>query len=150
MPGPDFDAYATAALTGTDPATATRLLEDLVDHNLLLQHAAGRYRLHDLLRAHARTLADQDPADDRQAALDRLLDYYQHVANRADSLITPYPRPAPDGPVPAHQPPLPDQRRGVGLAAHRTPQPAGRPSDAPPLTATISAPSPSPMVWPPC
>jgi tetratricopeptide (TPR) repeat protein/transcriptional regulator with XRE-family HTH domain len=109
-PGPDFDAYATAALTGTDPATATRRLEDLVDHNLLLQHVAGRYRLHDLLRVHARTLADHDATLDREAALDRLLDYYQHTANRADVLVTPYPRPAPEDPAPADQPPLPDQR----------------------------------------
>ena len=60
VPGADFDAYAIAALTGTDPATATRLLEDLVDHNLLIQQAAGRYRLPDLIRLHVRALARYD------------------------------------------------------------------------------------------
>jgi len=109
IPGPDIDAYAAAALTGTDPVTASQLLENLLDHNLLIQHALGRYRLHDLIRAHAATLADDDPPHDRQAALDRLLGYYQHTANHGDSLIAPYPRPSPEGPVPAHQPPLPDQ-----------------------------------------
>ncbi|HEX3650627.1 MAG TPA: BTAD domain-containing putative transcriptional regulator [Pseudonocardiaceae bacterium] len=56
VPGPDTDAHATAALLGTDPDTATRLLEDLVDHNLLVPHAPGRYRMHDLIRLHARAV----------------------------------------------------------------------------------------------
>jgi DNA-binding SARP family transcriptional activator len=82
IPGTDFDAYAAAALTGADPAAAARLLEDLVDHNLLIQHAPDRYRLHDLIRLHARTLAERDPAADRDAALGWLLDYYQHIAGQ--------------------------------------------------------------------
>jgi DNA-binding SARP family transcriptional activator len=112
IPGPDFDSYATAALTGTDPSTAERLLEDLVDHNLVIQHVPGRYRLHDLIRLHARVLADRDPVLARDAALNRLMDYYQHSAGRADSLISRFPRPAPAGPVPAHTPALPDADAG--------------------------------------
>ena len=54
IPGPDFDSFATAALSGTDPSAAARLLEGLVDHNLVIQHAPGRYRLHDLIRLYAR------------------------------------------------------------------------------------------------
>jgi DNA-binding SARP family transcriptional activator len=108
VPGPDTDAWAAAALTGTDPATATRTLEDLVDHNLLLQHVAGRYRMHDLIRLHAQALAARDPAGDRDAAVGRLLDYYQHTAGRADALIARYPRPGPAGLAPAHAPALPD------------------------------------------
>ena len=54
--GPDIDANAAAALLETDPTSAGMLLEDLVDHNLLTEHAPGRYRLHDLIREHARTL----------------------------------------------------------------------------------------------
>jgi tetratricopeptide (TPR) repeat protein len=112
IPGPDFDAYATAALTGTDPATAARLLEDLVDHNLVIQHTSGRYRLHDLIRLHARALAVRDPVLVRDAALDRLMDYYQHTAARADALISRFPRLAPAGSVPAHAPALPDADAG--------------------------------------
>jgi DNA-binding SARP family transcriptional activator/tetratricopeptide (TPR) repeat protein len=108
IPGPDFDAYAAAALTGSGPAAAAQLLEDLVDHNLVIQHLAGRYRLHDLIRLHARGLAVRDPAPDRGAALDRLMDYYQHTAGRADVLISSFPRLAPAGPVPAHPPAVPD------------------------------------------
>jgi len=112
IPGPDFDAYATAALTGTDPSAAERLLEDLVDHNLVIEHVPGRYRLHDLIRLHARALADRDPVPARDAALDRLMDYYQHSAGRADALISRFPRLAPVGPVPAHVPALPDADAG--------------------------------------
>jgi DNA-binding SARP family transcriptional activator/tetratricopeptide (TPR) repeat protein len=108
VPGPDFDACATAALTGDDPAVAASLLEDLVDHNLVLQRVAGRYRLHDLIRLHAHVLADRDPAAARDTALDRLMDYYQHTAGHADALISPVPRLAPAGPGPAHAPALPD------------------------------------------
>ena len=39
VPGPDVDAYAAAALLECDPDGATALLEDLVDHNLLTEHA---------------------------------------------------------------------------------------------------------------
>jgi DNA-binding SARP family transcriptional activator/tetratricopeptide (TPR) repeat protein len=108
VPGPDADAYAGAALLDTDPDTATGLLEDLVDHNLLIAHAPGRYRLHDLIRAHARTLAATDPAPERDAALDRLLRYYAHTAHSASIPVTRRLRPAPGGPAPIHAPALPD------------------------------------------
>jgi tetratricopeptide (TPR) repeat protein len=108
VPGPDADAYAAAALLDTDPGAATWLLQDLVDHNLLIEYAPGRYRLHDLIRAHARTLADQDPAEDNQAALDRLLHYYAHTAHTASIPLARYPRPASHGPAPAHAPAVVD------------------------------------------
>jgi hypothetical protein len=108
VPGPDADAYAAAALLGTDPDTATGLLEDLADHNLLIAHAPGRYRLHDLIRAYARTLAATDPVLDRDAAFDRLLRYYAHTAHSASIPITRRPRPAPGTPAPVHAPALPD------------------------------------------
>jgi DNA-binding NarL/FixJ family response regulator/DNA-binding SARP family transcriptional activator len=107
VPGPDADAYAAAALLDTHPDTATGLLENLVDHNLLIAYAPGRYRLHDLIRTHARTLADADRAPDRDAALDRLLHYYAHTAHCASTPITRRPRRAPSRPAPAHTPALP-------------------------------------------
>ncbi len=107
IPGPDLDAYAAAALVEADPARAAGLLEDLVDHNLLAACGPGRYRLHDLLRAHARTLAAADPAPEREAAVDRLLHYYAHTAQKASAPIARNPRPIPDGSAPAHIPALP-------------------------------------------
>ena len=120
IPGPDFDAYATAVLTGTDPATAGRMLEDLVDHNLLIEQIPGRYRFHDLIRLHARTLIARDPVSERDAALGQLLDYYQHTAGRADALIARHPRPAPAGPAPRAPARPARPGRGVGVAARRT------------------------------
>jgi DNA-binding SARP family transcriptional activator/Tfp pilus assembly protein PilF len=90
IPGPDTDAYAAAAVSGTDPGRAARLLEDLTDHNLLIQHVPGRYQLHDLLRLHAAGLAGRDPSSERDAAAGRLRDYYQAVAGYAEALIAPY------------------------------------------------------------
>jgi tetratricopeptide (TPR) repeat protein len=108
IPGADLDALAAAALLDTDAALVVGLLEDLVDDNLLIEHSPGRYRLHDLIRVHARTLVDGDPLPAREAALDRLLDHYQHTAGRADELISRIPRrPSPE-PVAAHAPVLPD------------------------------------------
>lgn len=57
VPGPDVDALAAAALAEVEPTAAAGLLEGLADHNLLIEHAPDRYRLHDLIRLHARALA---------------------------------------------------------------------------------------------
>jgi len=64
--------------------------------------------MHDLLRLYARTLADRDPARPRDSALERLLNYYQRTAIRADDLVTRFPWPVPTGPVSTHEPDLPD------------------------------------------
>ena len=103
-PGPDTDPYAAAALSDTDPATATRRLENLADHNLLITHVRGRYRLHDLIRAHAAALADTYPRPERDHALGRLLHYYAHTAQTASMLIGLTPRPEPPGPASGHAP----------------------------------------------
>jgi tetratricopeptide (TPR) repeat protein/transcriptional regulator with XRE-family HTH domain len=87
-PGADVDGYAAAALDGTGLAAACRGLEALYDQYLLTEPAPGRYRMHDLIREHARALASRvDPDDDRDQATARLLDYYQHTANLADALL---------------------------------------------------------------
>lgn len=88
-PGPDIDSYAAATLLDTDPDTAESLLQHLVDHNLLTESSPGRYRMHDLIRAHAHVLADSDPASERDAALRRLLDYYLHTGHAAAMLLLP-------------------------------------------------------------
>ena len=102
-PGTDIDAYAAAALDGTDLATARRHLDGLYDQYLLTEPARGRYRLHDLLREHARALAaDGDPAD-ADAAAGRLLDYYLHTAAAAGQHIAT--RHTPVGRAPPGEPP---------------------------------------------
>jgi class 3 adenylate cyclase/tetratricopeptide (TPR) repeat protein len=87
-PGADIDGYAAAALDGTDLRTARRGLEVLYDQYLLTEPVQGRYRLHDLIREHARALAERlDPDSDRDQAAARLLDYYQHASALADALL---------------------------------------------------------------
>jgi tetratricopeptide (TPR) repeat protein len=79
-PGNDVDAYAAAALDNAGLQVTRQHLGELYDHNLISEPVRGRYRLHDLLREHARALTSgDDPAED-QAAIDRLLDYYLHTA----------------------------------------------------------------------
>jgi tetratricopeptide (TPR) repeat protein/transcriptional regulator with XRE-family HTH domain len=119
-PGADVDAYAAAALDGTDLQAARRGLEALYDQYLLAEPAQGRYRMHDLIREHARALAGRaDPDRDRDQATGRLLDYYQQTAARADALIGRQPRPAPfpaDGTVPAAGPVLASREQALAWA----------------------------------
>jgi tetratricopeptide (TPR) repeat protein len=105
--GPDFDAYQGAALTGFDLTAARRLLDDLYLHHLIEEPGHGRYRMHDLLKEQARTLATFEDAADVDAAINRLLDYFLHVAVSAAPYIagrTPLPALPPLGDPPAWAP----------------------------------------------
>jgi tetratricopeptide (TPR) repeat protein/transcriptional regulator with XRE-family HTH domain len=119
-PGTDIDGYAAAALDGTDLAAARRGLEALYDQYLLTEPAQGRYRLHDLIREHARALAGRlDLDNDRDQATVRLLDYYQHTAASADALIAYQARPAPaaaEGVSPAAVPDLAGREQALAWA----------------------------------
>ncbi|MFG2867273.1 BTAD domain-containing putative transcriptional regulator [Streptomyces sp. NPDC048338] len=74
VPTAGFDALTLAAMLGDSRENAEDLLEGLVDASLLQQPHPGRYRLHDLVRAHARRLAGEAPeqADADRAAVLRL------------------------------------------------------------------------------
>jgi tetratricopeptide (TPR) repeat protein/transcriptional regulator with XRE-family HTH domain len=116
-PGTDIDRYAAAALDGTGLADGRRGLEALYEHYLLTEPAPGRYRMHDLIREHARALAGRlDSGDDREQATGRLLDYYQHAAARAQALLARgVPAPAP-GAAPAAVPVLADREQALAWA----------------------------------
>jgi DNA-binding SARP family transcriptional activator/tetratricopeptide (TPR) repeat protein len=89
-PCPEFDAYLAAALLDIGPDQAGWLLEELVDAHLLQQPAPGRYRLHDLLRQHAETLALQtEPDDVRRTGVGRALDYYLRATRQAIAHVDP-------------------------------------------------------------
>ncbi|MFI6817740.1 AfsR/SARP family transcriptional regulator [Nonomuraea sp. NPDC050328] len=100
-PGADigFEAAAATLAAGTDTMT---LLERLLELNLLQERVPGRYRFHDLVRAHAaETAAAEEPEPDRRAALTRLLDHYGQAASAAMDRLYPYeadlrPHPATD------------------------------------------------------
>ncbi|WP_438453014.1 AfsR/SARP family transcriptional regulator [Streptomyces asiaticus] len=70
---------ASAVLGGTskDNHSTAALLESLVDLSMLESAAPDRWQYHDLLRLYGRHRATQEEtADERQAALHRLLDFY--------------------------------------------------------------------------
>jgi tetratricopeptide (TPR) repeat protein/transcriptional regulator with XRE-family HTH domain len=148
-PGPDLDAYAAAALDDVPAGPAglsavRRDLEALYDRYLLTEPAPGRYRFHDLIREHARTLAAADQAADRAAAAARLAGYFLHTARLADRHLarrTPAPPPGPDRAVPRHAPALTTRQDAVSwmererlnlqaaaAAAAQTGQPPGYPA----------------------
>lgn len=110
VPGQDFEPYAAANLLDTDRQSAQRLLEALLDHNLLLQQSANRFRFHDLVRAYARTLLASEAVAEDESALNRLLDYYEHTAHTADDKLDAQARPSrPGAPaLPRAQPQLTD------------------------------------------
>jgi len=112
-PGPDIDAFATAALMSCSVREARHGLAGLHADHMIEETAPGRYRLHDLLRVYARTLATEL---DHRDALDRVLAYYQYTVRMANTHlpeshvsplppITTEPMPAPslDSPSAAHE-----------------------------------------------
>jgi DNA-binding SARP family transcriptional activator/tetratricopeptide (TPR) repeat protein len=110
-PGPEFDAYATTALLDSTLLHAGRVLDLLLAAHLLNEPAPGRYRFHDLTRAHAAHTASRDhAAPSSDAALERLLDNYRHTASAAMDTAYPYEREHRPRVPPAHtpRPALPD------------------------------------------
>ncbi|TJZ44667.1 tetratricopeptide repeat protein [Streptomyces piniterrae] len=76
-PTVEFDPLTSAAMLGWPARESEEILESLVDASLVQQPRPGRYRLHDLVRVHARRLAEAAPAEAgvaRTAALRLYLD----------------------------------------------------------------------------
>jgi DNA-binding SARP family transcriptional activator len=86
--GPDMGVSAAASLAGIQRAQARALLAELATAHLLTDRSRGRFAFHDLLRAYARELADEEEsAHDIRAAIHRLLDHFLCTANRAHELL---------------------------------------------------------------
>jgi tetratricopeptide (TPR) repeat protein len=107
-PAQDWDQYAAAALTATgNLSQARQLLSVLAQAHLIQPARAGRYQMHDLLRAYAAELAAaHDNQDSRQEALTCLFDFYLAASLVAMDCLAPaerHRRPAPppvSSPVP--------------------------------------------------
>jgi DNA-binding SARP family transcriptional activator len=121
-PGPDIDPYAAAALAGLPPGEAAEQLSGLLGDRLLEEPVLRRYRMHDLIRQYARRLVAGESGNEREQAMERLLDYYQRTAQAADIHLIRYTRPAVSATVtvPAVAPSLPgrDQARAWMAAEH--------------------------------
>ncbi|GIJ79923.1 Tetratricopeptide repeat-containing protein [Micromonospora phaseoli] len=101
-PGADLDEHGAAALLDSDPSAAAAQLRHLAAEYLVQQPVAGRFALHDLVRAYAEERArDEDRPADRQAALTRLFDHYLYSAAAAMDALYPAER--------HRRPPLPQR-----------------------------------------
>jgi tetratricopeptide (TPR) repeat protein len=94
-PGPDISVAAAASLDGVPVAQARSALTELARSNLITEPVAGRFALHDLLRAYVMEKATEDEhalefRDERRAAAHRVLDYYLHTAMAASHRFSPF------------------------------------------------------------
>lgn len=106
-PGSDLDPYCAAALTESSVQQASEHLDALHSDRLLAEPVYRRYGTHDLIRTYAQTLAAaSDPPEERDGALGRALDYYQHTAQSASALVARLPQHPPTGPAPTYAPDL--------------------------------------------
>ena len=115
-PGPDISTAAAASLAACSHEAARTMLRDLTRAELLAEHAPGRFRCHDLLRAYAASMArEHDPEPDRAAATDRILDHYLQTASHNAMLLQPAREPAAlPPPRPGTRPERPgDQRQAM-------------------------------------
>jgi len=90
LDGPELGVPVAARLLESPEEAAERVLERLVDAQLLETPSPGRYRLHDLLRLYAREqAARQRTAPERAAALGRVLGLYAATAWHTMRLLRP-------------------------------------------------------------
>ncbi|WP_309233950.1 NB-ARC domain-containing protein [Micromonospora sp. ATA51] len=96
-PARELSTEAAAALGGLSLRSARGLLAEL-GAQLLVQPGDGRWRMHDLLRAYAVELGEEhDDAAERDAAIERVYDYYQLSAYAAHLPLLPQvPLPEPE------------------------------------------------------
>ncbi|RSM72802.1 hypothetical protein DMH04_42000 [Kibdelosporangium aridum] len=87
-PGPCVDVHACCAISGVDRTETRSLLNELVRTHMLSEDDCGRFRFHDLLRAYANELAEDDP--ERHEAARRMLEYYVDIAVVAGQLLQPF------------------------------------------------------------
>ncbi|WFB83607.1 MULTISPECIES: transcriptional regulator [Streptomyces] len=101
VPGPDISVHAAAALAGLPLRETRTLLTELVRSHLLVEHSPGRHTVHELLRVHAaERVVTEEPRQEREGALERLLYWYLHTADAACPDFAERGHRAPPGPPP--------------------------------------------------
>lgn len=84
FPGPDFSPVAAAALADISEREAVKGLKALTAANLVEQHAADRYRFHDLVRFFSAEQARTEETEhERQRAWSRLVELYLAISDIA-------------------------------------------------------------------
>lgn len=87
FPGTDVSVDAAGVVASIDPAAARRLLGTLADAHLLERKPGGTFVFHELVRAHARELAAEEPAEHREATIQQVVCCYLRKAAFADRAI---------------------------------------------------------------
>ena len=87
--GPDFDVLSTSALADLEVEQVEEDLDKLFELNLLKQHLADRYHLHDIVRdCSARLLQESTGYDEAADAVSRLADYFLWSAGSWCSVLS--------------------------------------------------------------
>jgi DNA-binding SARP family transcriptional activator len=90
QPGTDLTLEAAAALTDLSVHETDRMLQALLDANLLLEAVLGRYSFHDLTADFAaRRVQDEEGETERRAAVHRALDYALAATRHGADLFYP-------------------------------------------------------------
>ncbi|WP_250212530.1 ATP-binding protein [Acrocarpospora catenulata] len=99
FPGATFDSAAASALVGLPSTETRRLLGVLTDANLLDDVDGGSYRFHDLVRLHAKEMAEaEEPIAVQEEAMRRAVDWFLRRTRMASHAAAPYRSiPVPDG-----------------------------------------------------
>ncbi|MDX3663724.1 tetratricopeptide repeat protein [Streptomyces sp. ID05-26A] len=83
-PGDAFSSHAAAVLADAPVSVVTRLIDVLVDANLLQETSEDRYQFHDLVRQHAHEQAEAaGEADSAATAPMRICEWYLRAARAA-------------------------------------------------------------------
>jgi tetratricopeptide (TPR) repeat protein len=84
-PGPGIGIAAATSLAGLPVRQVRSAVAELVQSQLVMEVAPGRYSFHDLLRTYAIEQAHAaEPDEAREIAVRRVLDHYLHTADGAD------------------------------------------------------------------
>ncbi|PWG15008.1 hypothetical protein DF268_01885 [Streptomyces sp. V2] len=90
LPVPFFSSAVAAAVLDVGVGEAERMLDALVEANLLEDLGPDRHRFHDLLRLHARErAAAEESAEGVDRARRRAVDHYLSLATAAEALLSP-------------------------------------------------------------
>ena len=87
---PGVTGAATVSLSGRDPVGTRAELAELAEAALVTEHEDSRFTSHVLVKAYADELfRAEEPAAERRAATDRLLQYYLHSSFNAQVVLEP-------------------------------------------------------------
>jgi DNA-binding SARP family transcriptional activator len=91
LPVTDVDVHLAAAVLGTSPAEADRIVERLLDAHLVEETMPGQFHMHDLTRLFANELgAATIPPREQRAAFTGLLSHYLATTGLANTLVYPH------------------------------------------------------------